>query len=170
MPEQLSHQQVRFQNRKFPVILVCDSITYQANIGSLFRICEAFGVEKIIFIGKGLVLTPRKINRTSRTAHLRLPYEILETAEEAKEYLLSGKYTIIALEITDNSIPLRNLQLADDKPIVLIAGSEVSGISQSLLAVAGQCVHIEMYGENSSMNVVQAVAIALFEITDQISQ
>ena len=54
-------------------------------------------------------------------------------------------------------------------PIALIAGSEVSGISPELLEAAHQTAHIEMYGTNSSMNVVQATAIGLYELTGKLS-
>lgn len=49
---QLTHENTRFLKRKFPITIVCDRIYFQQNIGSLFRIGEAFGIEKIIFIGK----------------------------------------------------------------------------------------------------------------------
>ena len=42
----------RFKKKDFPITLVCDHIYFQQNLGSLFRIGEAFGIEKIIFIGK----------------------------------------------------------------------------------------------------------------------
>jgi tRNA G18 (ribose-2'-O)-methylase SpoU len=45
---QLHHESVPFQNQQFPIVLVCDCILFQPNIGSLFRISEAFGVEKIV--------------------------------------------------------------------------------------------------------------------------
>ncbi len=46
---QLNHESVPFRNQEFPIILVCDTILFQPNIGSLFRISEAFGVEKNSF-------------------------------------------------------------------------------------------------------------------------
>lgn len=79
MPHQLSHTEFPFSKRSFPITLICDRLTFQPNIGSVFRTCEAFGVEKIIFIGENLALTPRKIGKTSRSTHLRVPYEIIET-------------------------------------------------------------------------------------------
>jgi tRNA G18 (ribose-2'-O)-methylase SpoU len=169
MPHQLGHTESFFAKRTFPITLICDQVVFQANIGSIFRIAEAFGVEKIIFIGKNLALTPRKIGKTSRSTHLMVPYEIIETVEEAVQYLQQNDLNIIALEVTANSRPLRSATIIADKPTVLIAGSEVSGISKELLAAAHQTVYIDMYGTNSSMNVVQAIAIALYELTGKLS-
>ncbi len=47
---QLTHENTQFEKRCFPITLVCDHIYFQQNLGSLFRIGEAFGIEKIIFI------------------------------------------------------------------------------------------------------------------------
>jgi tRNA G18 (ribose-2'-O)-methylase SpoU len=167
MPHQLSHSEYPFAQRKFPITLVCDHIMFQPNIGSIFRVCEAFGVEHIIFIGEGLALTPRKISKTSRSTHLMVPHTVVKSSEDALK-LLDG-YLLMALEITNSSSPLRALAMPTDKPIALIAGSEVAGISAELLEAAHQAVHIEMFGANSSMNVVQAIAIALYELTGKLS-
>lgn len=169
MPHQLSHSETNFTKITFPVTLVCDAVRYQPNIGSLFRICEAFGVQEIIFIGKDVALTPRKINRTSRNTHLHIPYTVTESPDEAIACLQQNDYEIIALEITGNSKPLQSLSITGDKPIALIAGGEVSGIGERLLKIAHRQVHISMYGNNSSMNVTTAVAIALYHITNKIS-
>lgn len=85
---QLTHENTRFVKRKFPVTIVCDRIYFQQNIGSLFRIGEAFGIEKIIFIGKEIPLTPRKINKTSRSTHLQIPHFIIEETNDAIALLL----------------------------------------------------------------------------------
>lgn len=169
MPQQLSHNESFFKQRIFPITLVCDQIVFQPNIGSLFRIAEAFGVEKIIFIGKNLALTPRKIGKTSRSTHLMVPYEVIETPEAAIAHFNDNDYHIIALEVTDKSASLRSSTIPAGRPIALITGSEVSGISPELLEAAHQTLHIDMYGTNSSMNVVQAAAIALYELTAKLS-
>jgi tRNA G18 (ribose-2'-O)-methylase SpoU len=114
MPHQLSHYETFFTKRIFPITLVCDQIVFQPNIGSIFRIAEAFGVEKIIFIGKNLALTPRKIGKTSRSTHLMVPYEIIETVEDAIQYFQKNDFNIIALEVTINSQSLRSAAITAD--------------------------------------------------------
>ncbi len=162
---QLNHESVPFVTRQFPIILVCDSIVFQPNIGSLFRICEAFGVEKIIFLGIGNQMNHRKINKTSRNTHLHVPYELYKTKEEVMAFLIENEYEIIALEITSNSIPVENIEIKKNKKIALLIGNEIEGISDCFLKKSHQITHIEMFGKNSSMNVVQATGIALYELT-----
>jgi len=166
---QLTHANTHFEKRSFPITLVCDHIYFQQNLGSLFRIGEAFGIEKIIFIGKDIPLTPRKINKTSRSTHLQIPHSIIEETIEAIA-LLQEEYHIIALEITSTSNPIQQLSVPKNKKVALLIGNEIEGVSASLLAIANQITHITMYGNNSSMNVVQATSIALYEISNRMNE
>jgi tRNA G18 (ribose-2'-O)-methylase SpoU len=165
--EQLNHYTTAFQARKFPITVVCDEVYFQQNIGSIFRVCEAFGVEKIIFAGENFNFSERKINKTSRNTHKIVPYEIYLNKEELLSYLHNLNAEIIALEITSESKSIESIQ-CNSKPIILIIGSEIYGISKELLETCNQSVHIQMFGKNSSMNVVQSLAIALHEITNKL--
>lgn len=164
---QLTHKENQFERKTFPITLVCDHIYFQQNIGSLFRISEAFGVENIIFLGKDIPLTPRKINKTSRSTHLHVSHIVIEETVELIDYLIENNFEIIALEITSNSKPLKEVIIPEDKKIALLIGSEIDGISDKLLEISNQIVHINMFGKNSSMNVVQAVSIILYELTSK---
>jgi len=165
---QLTHEETQFESSQFPITLICDHIYFQQNIGSLFRIGEAFGIEKIIFLGKDIPLNPRKINKTSRNTHLHLPHLIFEEENTLIEHLKEQNYEIIALEIASNSKALKDVLLPTNKKIALIIGSEINGVSEELLALSNQIVHINMFGKNSSMNVVQAASIALYEFTSKL--
>src|SRR5690606_1516283 len=126
-----------------------------------------FGIEKIIFTGQNFILSERKVNKTSRNTHKIVPYEIYLSKTELLSYLQNSENEIIALEITSESKPIEAVQL-NSKPIILIIGSEIYGISKELLSVCNQSAHIQMFGKNSSMNVVQSLGIALYEITNKL--
>ncbi len=162
---QLTHEENQFERKTFPITLVCDHIYFQQNIGSLFRISEAFGVENIIFYGKDIPLTPRKINKTSRSTHLHVAHSVIEDYTALHSFLIESNFEIIALEIASNSKPLKEVVIPENKKIALLIGSEINGISNELLEISHQIVHINMFGKNSSMNVVQAASIALYELT-----
>jgi tRNA G18 (ribose-2'-O)-methylase SpoU len=164
---QLEHKDIQFERKKFPITLVCDNIYFQQNIGSLFRISEAFGVEKIIFIGKNIPLNLRKINKTSRSTHLHIPYSTINETKDVIDYLRENNYEIISLEITNTSKPLKEVDIPPSKKVALVIGSEINGICNEILTISNQTVHINMFGKNSSMNVVQATSIALYELTNK---
>lgn len=164
---QLTHYNTKFNKQTFPITLVCDNVTNAPNIGSLFRIADAFGIEKLILCGENIQLG-RKMAKTSRATDKVVNYEIHESALEVLKGLKSKNYQIISLEITNSSKPIHNVQFSKEKPIALIIGDENFGVSEHILKQSDLVIHIDMFGQNSSMNVVQATNIALYEITKQL--
>lgn len=164
---QLTHYNTHFKKRKFPIILVCDHVINAPNIGSLFRVADAFGVEKLMLCGENISLG-RKITKTSRATEKVVDFEICGSASKVVEDLKAANYQMISLEITSTSKPLHTLKFSTEKPIALIIGDENFGVSEAILNISDLVVHIDMFGLNSSMNVVQATNIALYEITKQL--
>ena len=164
---QLNHYNTNFKNQIFPITLICDNVTNAPNIGSLFRIADAFGIEKLILCGDDISLG-RKMAKTSRATEKIVNYEVNKDASEVIQDLKSKNYQIISLEITNISQAVHNVQFSTNKPIALIIGDENFGVSEHILNLSDTIIHIEMFGQNSSMNVVQATNIALYEITKQL--
>jgi len=166
---QLNHYNTNFKQQSFPIILVCDNVTNAANIGSLFRIADAFGIKKIIFCGTHIPLG-RKMTKTSRATEKTVVFETYELVSEIITTLKNQDYTIISLEITNNSLPIDTYQFSTEKSIALVVGDENFGISEEVLTLSDAIIRINMFGQNSSMNVVQATNIALYEITKQLNK
>ena len=164
---QLTHYNTTFQKCTFPIILVCDNVTNAPNMGSLFRIADAFGVEKLILCGEHIALG-RKMTKTSRATEKVVPYEISESVSNVVDHLKTQGYQIISLEITSSSQSISSYTFSNEKPIVLVIGDENFGVSEGILKSSDTIIHIDMFGQNSSMNVVQATSIALYEITKQL--
>ena len=164
---QLTHYTSSFKKQKHPITLVCDNITNAPNIGSLFRIADAFGVEQIIFCGDSIPLGKR-MTKTSRSTEKYVNHKVETSIDEVIKNLKTTNHYLIALEITENSTELSQFTLETDQPIVLVLGDENFGISESVLKECDSNIHINMYGNNSSMNVIQATSIALYEIVKQL--
>lgn len=164
---QLTHYSSNFKKQKHPIILICDNITNAPNIGSLFRIADAFNIEELIFCGDNIPIG-RRMAKTSRSTEKYVNHKVEKKIDDV---ILQLKEThhIIALEITENSTELSTFKLQNNKPIALILGDESFGISESILKQCNVLIHINMYGNNSSMNVVQAASIALYELTKQLN-
>ena len=164
---QLTHYNTNFSERTFPVTLVCENVTNAPNIGSLFRIADAFGIEKLILCGKSIPLG-RKMTKTSRATEKVVDFEIKDNSLEVVEGLKKEGYLINSLEITTNSQPIHSFKFSKENPIALVIGDENFGVSDAILKLSDSIIHIDMFGQNSSMNVVQATNIALYEITKQL--
>ena len=163
---QLSHYTTNFKKHTFPITIVCDNVVNAPNIGSLFRLADAFGIEELVFCGDDISLGKR-MKRTSRSTEKYVNYRIESDIHGVISNLKEKQYQILALEITNSSHPLSELKVNNNQPIAMIVGNENFGISESVLKKVDQTVHITMYGNNSSMNVVQATAIGLYVLTKQ---
>ncbi len=168
MDQQLKHENNRFTKKQFPITLVCDRVNSPANIGSIFRIADSFGVEKIYFCGENITVISKRMQRTARSTHEIIPYKQSEQIIDVIQLLKSDGYTILSLEITKNSIPVSEYHLTSYEKIAIIIGEENLGVSEDILESSDQIVHITMHGNNSSMNVATATGIALYEITKQL--
>ena len=166
---QLNHYTSKFTKQQFPIVLISDNVSHAANLGSLFRTADAFGIEHLI-LGGPVVELGRKFTRTSRATEQSVSFEQVETLSDKIQELKAQNYMLVALEITDNSSPLSELELSKNSKIAFVIGDENHGVSASILEECETVVHIEMYGQNSSMNVVQATSIALYEFTRKLSK
>jgi len=144
-------------NRK-PISLLLDRMTDPRNVGSIFRLADAALIEHIYFYRcEGLEITA-KIKRISRSTTQVVPYSHLKDLEAVKA--LKKTHNLIALEYTNQSIPY-----TDFKPTgktMLVIGNEQRGVSEELLAVTEQSIHLPMLGMNTSMNVMCATGIAVY--------
>jgi tRNA G18 (ribose-2'-O)-methylase SpoU len=167
---QLEHSEIINSRKKFPLVVLCDNIESPENVGMIFRVCEAMGVGKIYLTGTTLALPNRKISKISRSTDKLVAWEYAEVIGEVIERLRSDSYEIMAVEVTDNSKYLTDLVFTPDKKLALIIGSEKHGVSASALEKAEVCCAIEMFGENSSMNVVTALSMVLYECSRQLNE
>lgn len=161
---QLEHSDHQKTGQRFPLCFLANDINDPANIGSFFRIADALGVEKIWLTGSSPIPPNRKIKKTARSADKYVAFEYQQDPLTVISHLKSAGYTIASLEITSASQPLSTFDTSAVKKLCLILGSENSGIDQKLLSASDITLHIPMMGNNSSMNVANACAIAAYDI------
>lgn len=141
------------------------------NVGSMFRTADAIGVSNIILSGYSpcpLDRFGRPVAEIAKTA-LGSEMSISWTYEKdplavINEYKRKA-YVIVGLEQDKNAVDYKNF--TSPQKVLLIVGSEVEGISQSLLEVCDALVEIPMRGEKESLNVSVAFGVALFRLFDR---
>jgi len=161
---QLDHSGHRPAPRRFALCFLAHDIGIAMNVGSLFRIADALGVEAIHLSGSSPVPPDGKIRKTSRATEQHVPFTYGKDPLEIVRRLKEDGWRIVSLELTTASIDVRRLAVAEGERICLILGSENRGVCQELLDASDVTVHIPMLGRNSSMNVATACAIATYEI------
>ena len=145
------------QENRHPLSLLLDHVEDTRNLGAMFRLADAARLEHIWALGKPGLFESKIIRRVSRST---LPYVPHSTISYEKARELSRQYNLVALEITENSIPYTEYE--PEAPCLLVIGNEKDGVSDELLGLCRQSIHIPMYGVNTSMNVAMATAIAVY--------
>lgn len=165
--QQRNHYNTEFTAQTFPITVICENVSNAPNIGALFRICDAFGVSELIFCGTGLPIPSRKMQKTSRATEKSVKFRVVEDITNLQTEFSDHEW--LALEISKHSIPVASYTFAKTQPICLVIGDENFGISEAVLSYCDAILHIAMYGNNSSMNVVQATNIVLYEYAKQLT-
>lgn len=160
---------------KNPIVVIADNIRSLENVGLIFRLCDAFRVEKLYLCGitgyppiqndpRRLALIERANRMIKRTAIKTVEFVSWEhresTAGVLKELKTKG-YQIISIEQTDKSIEYTKANI--HFPIVLVIGHEREGIKNEILRKSDIIVQIPMYGIGNNLNVATALAVVGYE-------
>jgi 23S rRNA (guanosine2251-2'-O)-methyltransferase len=141
---------------------VLDRVTRLANIGTMFRLCDAFRAERLYICGFDLVLHKRRLVTAAAGTLPWVPYESGADAESVVREARAAGYSIAAVELGAASVSPQDLRC--DGPICLVLGAENEGVSPGVLALADQLVEIPTDGIGGSINLTTAAAIVLYEV------
>jgi tRNA G18 (ribose-2'-O)-methylase SpoU len=150
-----------------PITVVLDGVVGNYNLGSIFRLCDAFLAERLIVCGAAVVLRKRKLVQAAKGAERWVPWETATDAAATVRALKAAKYWIVAVELTAISVPVTAMR--SRFPAALVLGNEVRGVSADVLACADQSVAIPMRGMANSLNVATAAAIVLHDLAGRLS-
>ena len=156
------------QLEKMGVSVVLDNIRSLNNIGSFFRTCDAFAVERIVLCGITAVPPHKDIHRTALGATESVEWEYAEDALGAVTELKGKGYKVIAIEQATQKTWLQDVTFETTEKCVLIFGNEVFGVTESLLRVADEIVEIPQSGTKHSLNVSVSAGIVLWEAYKQL--
>ena len=160
-PEEFKKQE------KAPIVLVLDNIRSMHNVGSAFRTCDAFNIEKLYLCGITATPPQKEISKTALGATESVEWEYVEHVVELAKRLKSESYSILLVEQTDSSIMLQDFDFAQYGKIALFVGNEVFGISDELLPLCDAAIEIPQFGTKHSLNVAVATGISLWEAVKQ---
>jgi len=169
MQKQLNHYEFKEKqvSKKNNIIFVLENLEHMENIGSSFRLADGFNIDSIILV-TNRELNFSKIHKTSRNCENHIPYQIVNTPIEAIKLVKDKGYIPVNIEITSTSKPLSKINFSKIKKVALIVGNENYGVSQEMLKLVETSAHIEMYGNNSSLNVSTALAIATYHVSESL--
>lgn len=156
------------QQKKIPLVIVLDNVRSMNNIGSVFRTADAFLVDALYLCGITATPPHRDIRKTALGAEDSVLWHYFESTSDAVAHLKEQSYHLLALEQTQNSIPLqeieKKLKELKEQPLALVIGHEVKGVDQEIVNMCDGAIEIPQFGTKHSLNVSVAAGMSIWEI------
>lgn len=143
----------------FPPIIIGYDIKTPENIGSIIRLADNVGCEKILFITEDNQIRESKIKKTASSSFNSIDWKFCKLSELESE--IPPDYKKIAIETSSDSTSIYQTKLPEKAAFII--GNEISGISDEFLDKCDKIIHIPVFGKNTSLNVSHALAISIFE-------
>jgi tRNA G18 (ribose-2'-O)-methylase SpoU len=152
------------QAKKTPVILILDDIRSLHNIGSVFRTCDAFLVEKIYLCGITATPPNKEIHKTALGATETVAWEYATNVLDVIQYLKKDNVSVFAIEQVENAIFLDKFQVENDKKYALVFGNEVFGVNQEAIKNCDGTIEIPQLGTKHSLNIAVSAGIVVWDL------
>ncbi len=147
-----------------PVLVALDEINDPHNLGAIARSAECSGAAGIIIQSKGASpVTPTAL-KTSAGALEHLPVCRVPNISQTLKMLKMEGFKVIGTAAGSNN------QYTDDlykEPIILVIGSEGTGMNPNVAKVCDYKVNIPLQGKIESLNASVSAGIMLYEILRQ---
>ncbi len=144
------------------LVVVCQSVAYPVNVGSIFRIADALGAAELVLTGITPTPPHPTVSKVGRDKDRNVPWRHVEQAEAALHELREKGFWIAALEITEGGRPYYAVDYPDR--VALVLGNEDHGVTRSSLALCDAAVFVPMYGKGKSLNVHVSLAVVGYHL------
>lgn len=147
---------------KLSLTVVLDNVRSLNNIGSIFRTCDAFAVERLLLCGISQTPPSAEIHKTALGAEESVDWRYYATTGEAVDALKTEGYTVCCLEQVKGSVSLEKFIPEAGRRYAFIAGHEVDGVAQDIVDRCDLCLEIPQSGTKHSLNVAVSSGIAIW--------
>lgn len=170
----VNHQGVLLEAPAFPyadledvvdhpgTVLMLDHVQDPQNFGTMLRAADAAGVAGVVIpADRSVSVTPAVVNASAGAVE-HLEIALVPNLGRAIDKLEESGRWIVGLAEGDASQPLFETDVPT--PVVLIVGSEGSGLTASIRRRCQLLVSLPMHGRIGSLNAATAGSIALYDI------
>ena len=149
-------------SEKAPLILILDNVRSLNNIGSIFRISDAFLIEKIILCGITACPPHKDIHKTALGSTESVSWEYYSSTIQAVKKLTGEGKSVWAVEQTENATQLHNFKPIPKKSYCFVLGNEVKGVDQQVVDYCNKAIEIPQFGTKHSLNISVAAGIIVW--------
>lgn len=151
------------QAEKNTIVVVLENVRSAYNVGSVFRTADAFLLQSIYICGYTAHPPHKEIKKTALGAEETMNWKYFKKINEAIEELRGEGYKVFAVEQSENSLQLQDVEFKNEK-LAVIFGNEVTGIEQSTIEMTEGCIEIPQMGMKHSLNIATAAGVVLWEL------
>lgn len=159
--ERISLEEFR-EAEKLPLVVVLDDVRSMYNVGSVFRTCDAFRVERLMLCGITATPPHAEIHKTALGAEDSVSWQYIDTALHAVEELRKEGYSVFSVEQAEGSTQLPSFAPQKGRKYAVVLGNEVKGVHQEVIDASDGCLEIPQYGTKHSMNVSVTAGIVIY--------
>ncbi len=143
------------------VVAVMEAVRRRHNASALVRSCEAFGVHEVHLVTAFF----RPSVGAARGAERWLRTRVFGSTAESVADLRARGFAVYVADLAEGAFTPETVPV--DRPIAILFGSEVRGVSAEAKALADGAVMIPMRGLTESLNVSVSGAILLRTVADR---
>ena len=140
--------------------VLLDNIRSAWNVGSILRTADGFGFSHAFLCGITPTPEVEAVRKTALGADDFVPWSYHKDAVTLVKGLKKEGWFVRALEEDERAVTLAKGKKQKAEKIVLIAGSEVTGVDPELLDLCDEILYIPMHGGKKSFNVSVAFGVA----------
>ena len=155
---------------KIPLVVVMDNVRSMYNVGSVFRTCDAFSVERLLLCGITACPPHKEIAKTALGATESVEWKHYGMTTEAVAELKQLGYKVFAVEQVDTSVMLDRLEVPVTEKTAIVLGNEVFGVNDEVLALCDGAIEIPQNGTKHSLNVSIAGGIVIWEFFKKMTE
>jgi 23S rRNA (guanosine2251-2'-O)-methyltransferase len=146
-------------------LVLLDRVTDPHNVGAILRSAEVFGAQAVIAPRHHAAPETGALAKTASGALERQPYLQVKNLSAAIETLQEMGYLVLGLAGEAEQTLIDTARDQQDRPIALVLGAEGPGLRAKTRETCDMLVKIPFAGEFGSLNVSNAAAVALYEVT-----
>lgn len=144
------------------IVVVLDNVRSAHNIGSVFRTCDAFKIDRLYLCGICAVPPSAEIHKSALGAEDSVPWEHHDDTLPLVEALRAEGFTIVSIEQTVHSVKLDRFSYGPGRKYALVFGNEVDGVQQSVVNASDFSLEIPQAGTKHSLNISVSAGVVLW--------
>ena len=163
------------------VCVILDDVRSLYNVGAVMRACDGAGIFTVHACGitpfppAGLDLrddprrgpvaarAARELRKVALSAYDAVRVTHWPDASEAIAHVRGYGATVVAVETSPDAVRYRGASVLRVRPLALVFGHEVYGVSAEVLGMCDSVVSIPMRGAGRSLNVAVACGVVCYE-------